>query len=59
MASPNRNIRIPDRLWVLAQQKAAREFTTVTAVIKKALYEYVREDYPEEADQAQHHEEET
>lgn len=52
MASPNRNIRIPERLWVLAQQKAKNEFTTVTAVIKRALYDYVREDYPDEAEEA-------
>ena len=46
----NRNIRIPDRLWVLVQEKAKREYTNVTAVIVRLLYEWVREDYPEAAE---------
>lgn len=44
-----RNIRIPDRLWLLAQARAEREYTNVSTVINRLLYEWVREEYPDES----------
>jgi hypothetical protein len=39
-----RSIRVPDDLWKAAQAKAAREYTTVTAVIIRLLAEWASED---------------
>jgi hypothetical protein len=39
--TPTRNFRVTDDLWTRAQAKAARERTTLTAVIVAALEEYV------------------
>ena len=41
--TPARSIRIPDKLWVKAKVKAKREHTTVSAVIVKALFDWVGE----------------
>ena len=41
MATPLRAVRVPDELWKAAVDKAAREGTTVTAVVLVALREYV------------------
>jgi len=38
-----RSVRIPDVLWKKAKAKAKTQHTTVTAVIVKALYEWVNE----------------
>ena len=39
-ATPPRSIRIPDEIWQAAKARAAREGTTVTAIIMKALRRY-------------------
>ena len=39
--TPARSIRISDKLWVKAKAKAKREHTTVSAVIVKALLDWV------------------
>lgn len=39
--TPARSIRIPDKLWVKAKVKAKREHTTVSAIILKALLDWV------------------
>jgi hypothetical protein len=41
--TPPRSVRIPDVLWKKAKAKAKVQHTTVTAVIVKALYEWVNE----------------
>jgi len=41
--TPARSIRISDKLWVKAKAKAKREHTTVSAVIVKALLDWVGE----------------
>ena len=41
--TPPRSVRIPDVLWKKAKAKAKTQHTTVTAVIVKALYEWVNE----------------
>lgn len=38
-----RNVRVRDELWHAAKAKAAREGTTLTAVIVAALKDYVKE----------------
>ena len=44
MGRETRGIHIPDRLWFLAKRKANAEYTTVTAVIRRLLYDWVREE---------------
>lgn len=39
--TPTRNFRLPDDLYDAARAKAAREHTTLTAVIVAALERYV------------------
>jgi len=34
-------MRIPDKLWVKAKAKAKREHTTVSAIVVKALFDWV------------------
>jgi hypothetical protein len=41
--TPARSIRIPDKLWAKAKAKAKREHTTVSAIIVKALLDWVDE----------------
>ena len=41
--TPARSIRISDKLWIKAKTKAKREHTTVSAVIVKALLDWVGE----------------
>ena len=41
--TPARSIRIPDKLWVKAKAKSKREHTTVSAIIVKALLDWVGE----------------
>ena len=41
--TPARSIRIPDKLWVKAKGKAKRDHTTVSAIVVKALLEWVGE----------------
>ena len=41
--TPARSIRISDKLWVKTKAKAKREHTTVSAVIVKALLDWVGE----------------
>lgn len=38
--TPARSVRIPDQVWHAAQERAAKEGTTVTAVILRALTRY-------------------
>ena len=42
--TPQRTFRIPDYPWLPAKEKAARNGTTVSAVIREKLTEYVEED---------------
>ncbi len=42
MATPVRGVRVPDDLWLAAQEKAERDGTSVSAVIVAALGRYVR-----------------
>ncbi|WIB25798.1 hypothetical protein [Curtobacterium sp. MCSS17_015] len=42
--TPHRTFRIPDDEYVPAQQKAAAEGTTLTAVVRQKLRDYVEED---------------
>ena len=39
--TPARSIRIPDKLWVKAKAKAKRDHTTVSAIVVKALLDWV------------------
>ena len=39
--TPIRSMRIPDKLWVKAKAKAKREHTTVSAIVVKALLDWV------------------
>jgi len=39
--TPIRSMRIPDKLWVKAKAKAKREHTTVSAIVVKALFDWV------------------
>lgn len=39
--TPMRGIRVSDKLWNAAKRRAAKDETTVTEVIKRALMEYV------------------
>ena len=41
--TPPRSVRIPDVLWKKAKTKAKAQHTTVTAVIVKAIYDWVNE----------------
>ena len=41
--TPPRSVRIPDVLWKKAKAKANVQHTTVTAVIVKAIYDWVNE----------------
>ena len=43
--TPARSVRIPDALWkkAKAKAKAKAQHTTVTAIIVKALYDWVNE----------------
>jgi hypothetical protein len=41
--TPPRSVRIPDVLWKKAKVKAKVQHTTVTAVIVKALFDWVNE----------------
>ena len=41
--TPARSVRIPDALWKKAKAKAKSQHTTVTAIIVKALYDWVNE----------------
>jgi hypothetical protein len=38
--TPQRTVRIPDEVWVPAQEKAAERGETVSAVVVRALTEY-------------------
>lgn len=40
--TPARAVRVPDDLWRAAQDKAEREGTTVSNVIRRALERYVK-----------------
>jgi hypothetical protein len=40
--TPIRNVRVPDAIWAAAQDRAAAEDTTVSAIIVAALREYGR-----------------
>jgi hypothetical protein len=40
--TPMRGIRVSDKLWNDARKRAAKDETTVTEVIKRALMEYVK-----------------
>lgn len=42
MVTPLRSLRIPNEVWDAAREKAAREGTTVTAVVLAALQRYVK-----------------
>ena len=42
-STPARSIRIPDKLWVKAKAKAKRDHTTVSAIVVKALLDWVGE----------------
>jgi len=39
--TPIRSMRIPDKLWVKAKAKAKKEHTTVSAIVVKALFDWV------------------
>jgi len=39
--TPIRSMRIPDKLWVKAKAKAKKEHTTVSAIVVKALLDWV------------------
>ena len=41
--TPARSVRIPDVLWKKAKAKAKAQHTTVTAVIVKALLDWINE----------------
>lgn len=43
IGTPRRTVRVPDDLWAAAQARAAREGTTLTAIIVTALENYVKE----------------
>lgn len=38
--TPRRTVRVPDNVWQPAQEKAATEGTTVTAIVVRALEKY-------------------
>jgi len=42
--TPQRTIRIPDDPWLPAKEKAIREGTTVSEVVREKLVEYVKEE---------------
>lgn len=42
--TPTRTMRIPDDPWFPAKEKAIREGTTVSEVVREKLAEYVEED---------------
>ena len=42
--TPLRNIRIPDDEWEAAKRVAAERHETISAVIRRALREYVEEE---------------
>jgi hypothetical protein len=39
--TPNRSVRIPDKLWKQVQAKAKREHTTVSAIIIRLLVQWL------------------
>ena len=39
---PLRSVRIPDDVWAACRERAAREGTTVSAIILRALTRYAR-----------------
>lgn len=41
--TPKRSVRVPDGLWEAAKQKARERGESVTAVIVRALKEYVKD----------------
>lgn len=41
---PLRSVRVPDDLWMAALIQAAREETTVSDVVRKALTKWITED---------------
>lgn len=42
MKTPPRSVRIPDKVWKEAKERAEREGTTVTAIILRALTRYAK-----------------
>lgn len=42
--TPHRTFRIPDAEYISAKEKAEREGTNVTAVVRQKLRDYVEED---------------
>jgi predicted HicB family RNase H-like nuclease len=44
MATPLRNIRVPDDVWTQARQKAADRGDNLSEVIRRALTEYIKND---------------
>jgi len=42
--TPLRNIRIPDEEWEAAKKAAAERHETISAVVRRALREYVGEE---------------
>ncbi len=43
--TPHRTFRIPDAEYIPAKEKADREGTTVTAVVRQKLRQYVEEEH--------------
>lgn len=43
LGTPRRTVRVPDALWSAAAARAAREGTTLTAIIVTALEQYAKE----------------
>lgn len=41
MATPVRHIRVPDVVWDLAKERAAREGTTISAVVNDCLTMFI------------------
>ena len=49
--TPLRNLRVPDELWAAAKARADMEGTTLTAVLVKALKQYVMRRPPRESNE--------
>lgn len=47
MATPLRNVRVGDALWLAAGRRARRDGTTLTAIVVDALQRYVDAPEPE------------
>jgi hypothetical protein len=48
MATPLQNVRVPDPLWSAARDRAVRQGSNVSAVVREHLIAYVADDVHEQ-----------